>query len=320
MAEFTLAPTYACATIRKLKRLLVLFLGCWLASCSEEETLGKFTIVTTTSMLGDAVRNVVGEDDQVQVVSLMGPGIDPHTYQVTQKDALLLKEADVVFYNGLYLEGKMASLLEHMAQKRPVFAGGAALREAQLIFDANAFPMGIDPHVWFDVSLWQQIVAFVGQKLQEVRPKSAARYQRNTLAYLAALEALHREIGQQIQSIPERQRVLVTAHDAFGYFGRAYNIEVVGLQGISTAAECGLQDIQRIVQLIVKRKIKAVFFETSVSDKSMRAVLEGCAHYGHKVTIGGCLYSDALGTAGTPEGTYCGMVRANAQTIVAALK
>lgn len=298
--------------------LVILFFSWALAACSEGTSEAVFTIVTTTSMLGDAVQNIVQED--AKIVSLMGPGIDPHTYQITQKDALQLKKADIIFYNGLYLEGKMADLLQKMAKKRAVFAGGDALCEDQLIFDANAFPMGIDPHIWFDVRLWQQVVAFVSQKLQKARPESAAQYQKNTIAYLAKLEALHQEMEQQIQSIPEQQRVLITAHDAFGYFGKAYNIQVVGLQGISTAAECGLQDIQRIVQLILERKIKAVFFETSVSDRSMRAVLEGCAHYGHNVAIGGCLYSDALGTAGSPEGTYCGMVRANTQIIVSSLK
>ncbi len=266
-------------------------------------------------MLGDAVKSIVKDD--ARVVSLMGPGIDPHTYQTTQKDVQQLKHADMIFYNGLDLEGKMNNLLKKMAQEKWVYPVSDALDTTQLLCDGT---IGVDPHIWFDVRLWKQVVAFISQKLQEVRPESAAYYQRNTLAYMEVLEQLHQSIATQIQSIPKKQRVLITAHDAFGYFGKAYDIEVVGLQGISTVSECGLKDINRIVALIIKRNIKAVFFETSVSDKSMRAVLEGCAHYGHKVAVGGYLYSDALGAPDTIEGTYCGMIRANAITIVNALK
>lgn len=268
-------------------------------------------------MLGDAVKNIVKED--ANVVSLMGAGIDPHTYQTTQKDVQQLMNADIIVYNGLYLEGKMSDLLEKLSKERKVYAASDALSKEQLIYE-DIFPIGIDPHIWFDVKLWQQVVELISQKLQKERPESAAYYKDNTVAYVEKLERLHQEIIDKIQSIPEKQRVLITAHDAFGYFGRAYNIEVVGLQGISTVAECGLKDIQRVVQLIVARNIKAIFLETSVSDKSMRAVLESCAYYKQKVEIGGDLYSDALGASDTPEGTYCGMVQANTMTIVNALK
>jgi len=266
-------------------------------------------------MLGDAVKNIVKED--ACVISLMGPGIDPHTYQTTQKDVQQLKHAHIVFYNGLDLEGKMTNLLKRMAEERQVYAVGDALNKTQLIYDGT---IGVDPHIWFDVSIWKEVVGFISQKLQAAKPESAAYYQDNTIAYLETLEALHQSVITEIQSIPKQQRVLITAHDAFGYFGKAYDIEVVGLQGISTASECGLKDIKRIVSLIIKRNIKAIFFETSVSDKSMRAVLEGCAHYGHKVAIGGYLYSDALGAPSTVEGSYCGMIRTNTITIVNALK
>ncbi|WP_419241221.1 metal ABC transporter solute-binding protein, Zn/Mn family [Cardinium endosymbiont of Nabis limbatus] len=268
-------------------------------------------------MLGDAIKNIVKED--VQVVVLMGPGIDPHTYQTTQKDVQQLKHADIVFCHGLSLEGKMNDLLERIAQEKKVYAVSDALHTTQLLFE-DIFPIGIDPHIWFDVQLWKQVVGFISQKLQAARPESAAYYQSNTFAYIKVLEQLHQSITTQIASIPKKQRVLVTAHDAFGYFGKAYNIEVVGLQGVSTVAECGLKDIKRIVELIIERNIKAVFFETSVSDKSMQAVVESCAHYGHKIGVGGYLYSDALGAPDTLEGTYCGMLRANTTTIVNALK
>ncbi|WP_339044577.1 metal ABC transporter solute-binding protein, Zn/Mn family [Cardinium endosymbiont of Tipula unca] len=287
-----------------------------LSSCDTSFT-DKFTILTTTGILGDAVKNIVKED--ANVISLMGPGIDPHTYQTTQKDVQQLMNADIIVYNGLYLEGKMSDLLEKLSKERKVYAASDALSKEQLIYE-DIFPVGIDPHIWFDVKLWKQVVELISQKLQKERPESAAYYKDNTVAYLEKLERLDQEIRDQIQSIPEKQRVLITAHDAFGYFGRAYNIEVVGLQGISTVAECGLKDIQRVVQLIIERNIKAIFLETSVSDKSMRAVLESCAYYNQNVEIGGDLYSDALGAADTPEGTYCGMVKANAMTIVNALK
>ncbi|MDD9139868.1 MAG: zinc ABC transporter substrate-binding protein [Candidatus Cardinium sp.] len=289
-----------------------------ICSCTDTTSDNVFTILTTTSILADTVRNIVKED--ASVVSLMGPGIDPHTYQTTQKDVKKLTHADIIFYNGLYLEGKMSDLLGKIAENRKVYAVGDVLDPTQLIYDAAVFPLGVDPHIWFDIKLWKEIVAFISSKLQEARPESAVYYQRNTAVYLEALEVLHQEVTRQIRSIPEAQRVLITAHDAFGYFGRAYNIDVFGLQGVSTVSECGLQDIHCIVQLILARNIKAVFFETSVSDKSMRAVLEGCSHYGYKVKMGGSLYSDALDEPNTPAGTYCGMIQANTKAIVNALK
>ncbi|CDG49668.1 Manganese-binding lipoprotein mntA [Cardinium endosymbiont cBtQ1 of Bemisia tabaci] len=285
------------------------------SSCTTSDE--PFVILTTTSILEDAVRNIVKGD--AQVVSLMGPGIDPHIYQTTQKDIQQLRHAHIIFYHGLDLEGKMTDLLQKMAKEKKTYAVSDALIPKQLLFD-DICSIGIDPHIWFDVQLWQQVVGFISQKLQEARPESAAYYQKNTLVYMETLEALHQAVTAQIQSIPFKQRVLITAHDAFGYFGKAYNIEVVGLQGISTISECGLKDIKRIVSLIIARNIKAVFFETSVSDRSMRAVLEGCAHYGYKVEIGGYLYSDALGAPDTLAATYCGMVGANTTTIVNALK
>jgi len=295
---------------------LCLFFCLILSSCwttSDE----PFVILTTTSILEDAVKNIVKND--AQVVSLMGPGIDPHIYQTTQKDIQQLRHAHIIFYHGLDLEGKMTDLLYKMAKEKKTYAVSDALMPKQLLYE-DMCAVGIDPHIWFDVKLWQQVVGFISKKLQEARPESAASYQKNTLVYIKRLEALHQAVTAQIHSIPFKQRVLITAHDAFGYFGKAYNIEVVGLQGISTISECGLKDIKHIVALIIARNIKAVFFETSVSDRSMRAVLEGCAHYGYKVGIGGFLYSDALGGPDTLASTYCGMVTANTTTIVNALK
>ncbi len=298
-------------------KFFTLFAYFALFACLHTHTSEKFVILTTTGILADAIKNIVKED--AQVVSLMGPGIDPHVYQTTQKDVQQLRHADIVFYNGLDLEGKMTDLLQKISKEKKAYAVSEAIDTKQLLYE-DMFPVGIDPHIWFDVKLWQQVVCFISNKLQEARPESAAYYQNNTLAYIEVLAQLDQSIATEIDSIPEQQRVLITAHDAFGYFGKAYNIKVVGLQGISTVSECGLKDINRIVQLIIERNIKAVFFEASVSDRSMRAVLEGCNHYGYKVAVGGCLYSDALGAPDTLEGTYCGMVRANATTIVNALK
>ncbi|MEF2228731.1 MAG: zinc ABC transporter substrate-binding protein [Candidatus Cardinium sp.] len=309
-----LAIFFKCLLSNKYN-IFYLFFCLSLFACADHTTDQPFTILTTTGMLGDAVKNIVKED--AQVVSLMGPGIDPHTYQTTQKDVQQLRCANMIFYNGLDLEGKMTNLLKEIAKDKAVYAVSDALNKTALLCDG---PVGIDPHIWFDISIWKQVVGFISQKLQAARPESAAYYQSNTVAYMEVLEQLHQSVTTQIQSIPEKQRVLITAHDAFGYFGKAYGIEVVGLQGISTVSECGLQDIQRIVALIIQRNVKAVFFETSVSDKSMRAVLEGCAHYGHKVTVGGYLYSDALGAPDTLEGSYCGMIHTNTTTIVNALR
>lgn len=308
---------YTRCLVYTLYKVFCLFFCLMLSSCWDTASDEKFIILTTTGILGDAIKNIVKE--HAQVVSLMGPGIDPHTYKTTQKDVQQLEHAHMIFYNGLDLEGKMNNLLKNIAQKRKVYAASDALDATQLLCEDH-FPVGIDPHIWFDVKLWKQVVGFISQKLQEERPGSAAYYQRNTLAYMEALEQLHQSVTAQIQSIPKEQRVLITAHDAFGYFGKAYDIEVVGLQGVSTVAECGLKDIKRIIDLIIKRNIKAVFFEASVSDRSMRAVVEGCAHYGYEVAVGGYFYSDALGAPDTVEGTYCGMVYANATTIVNALK
>ncbi|CCM10497.1 Manganese-binding lipoprotein mntA [Cardinium endosymbiont cEper1 of Encarsia pergandiella] len=293
-----------------------LFFSLILSSCGTTSD-EPFVILTTTGILEDAVKNIVKDD--AQVVSLMGPGIDPHIYQTTQKDIQQLRHAHIIFYHGLDLEGKMTDLLQKMAKEKKTYAVSDALMPKQLLYE-DMCAVGIDPHIWFDVKLWQQVVGFISQKLQEARPESAAYYQKNTLAYIETLEALHQAITVQMQSIPFKQRVLITAHDAFGYFGKAYNIEVVGLQGISTISECGLKDIKRIIALIIARNVKAVFFETSVSDRSIRAVLEGCSHYGYKVEIGGCLYSDALGAPDTLASTYCGMISANTTTIVNALK
>jgi manganese/zinc/iron transport system substrate-binding protein len=273
-------------------------------------------IVSTTGMINDAVINIAA--NRANAIALMGPGVDPHLYKATQGDLNKLTKADIIFYNGLHLEGKMAEVLQKLSRTKPVFAVAEALPPALLI-QSQDFGGTYDPHIWFDVQRWSEAVKYIARVLAEKDPDFADYYHRNALNYLARLEALHQEVTENMQSIPKEKRVLITAHDAFSYFGEAYQIEVRGLQGISTVAEYGLRDITNLVDFIVARKIKAVFVETSVPEKAIKAVVEGCKKKGHPLEIGGYLYSDALGEAGTEEGTYIGMVKSNVKTIVESL-
>ena len=297
--------------------LFLLVCCCFALGCNEEESTQRFKIVATTSMLGDAIQNIVG--DSATVVTLMRPGIDPHVYKASPRDVKELHKADIVFYNGLDLEGKMAAVLRSFSLQKPIYAASDGIDSSNYLVDPN-FAEGVDPHIWFDVSLWKQAVQYISKQLQAADPAAAAYYQANTRLYLQQLDGLHRATQAAIQQIPRGQRVLISAHDAFSYFGRAYDIEVRGLQGISTIEECGLRDITDLVNFIIVRNIKAIFPEISVPDKPLRAVVEGCKQRGHQVILGKELYSDALGQAGTWEGTYIGMVDTNTKTIVNALE
>jgi manganese/zinc/iron transport system substrate-binding protein len=274
-------------------------------------------IVCTTGMLGDAVKQLMKNDAEVHV--LMGPGVDPHLYKASQGDVVTLSKADLIVYNGLHLEGKMGEIFDKLSSTKNVIAAAEVLPESALI-SAEGFNNAHDPHVWFDVSLWTRVVGGLSAKLQALYPNIKDSIQARETTYLRALQNLHTQCLERIREIPEGQRVLITAHDAFKYFGRAYGIEVRGLQGISTTAEYGLQDISTLVSFITEQKIKAIFVESSVSPKSIQAVIEGCKARGHDVVLGGELFSDALGKAGTPEGQYIGMVRHNVETISNALK
>lgn len=271
----------------------------------------------TTGMLADALQRVVGEEGQVE--ALMGPGVDPHLYKATQGDLRALRKADLIFYNGLHLEGKLGEILDRFGEEKPVYALGESLDSAVLL-NTSGYAGAYDPHIWFDLQLWSEVVGAAVEKLSEHRPEEAAVFQKRARTFRDSLTAMDAWVREEIQGIPEAQRVMITAHDAFGYFGRAYGIEVRGLQGISTVSEFGLKDVTSLVDFITGRGVKAIFVESSVPEKSLRAVVEGCARRGHEVRIGGTLYSDAMGEAGTPEGTYPGMVRHNVKTIVDALK
>lgn len=300
-----------------------LALGCQRASApaavggaSAKAVTFPIGIVATTGMVADLVKGIGGA--HVQVTGLMGPGVDPHLYKASAGDTSRLSSAAMIFYSGLNLEGKMGDLFVKMARTRPVVAITERIDES-LLREPPEFAGHFDPHLWFDVGLWSQTADTVAQALADFDPAHAAEYRANAKRLVADWQVLHAWCREQIARIPPAQRVLVTAHDAFGYFGRAYNMEVLGLQGVSTVSEFGLADVQRIVDLLVARKIPAIFVESSVPRRSIEAVVAGARARGHEVKIGGTLYSDAMGTPGTVEGTYVGMVRANVRTIVDAL-
>lgn len=281
---------------------------------TEQKVEKKLLVLATTSMIGDALNNVAG--DKVEVVSLMGAGVDPHLYKATPKDVRMLQDADMIFYNGLYLESKFEEILEKLAKKKTVVSVGESLPEESKIKLGEEY----DPHIWFDVENWIHVVEKITQVMKEKDEKNAATYQKNGEVYREELKKLHESNKTAFQSIPEDQRILITSHDAFSYLAKAYDIEVRGLQGISTSAEFGLKDVQELAQFITDKKIKSVFVESSVSAKGMEAVIQGCKKRGHNVINGGELLADAMGKVGTPEGTYIGMVKHNVNKIIKGLK
>lgn len=298
----------------RCKKRLIVWMFC-LGFLSLPTQAQPLKVLVTTGMIADLVENIGGS--AVEVTALMGSGVDPHLYKATQGDVRRLLQADVIFYNGLHLEGKMQDMFDKLQRKQPVFAVSANIPDNRL---RHFGPTAHDPHIWFDVSLWLMAGETVLQKLSAQDPAHQADYQANAQAYFAKLKALDAWVRAQILQIPEQQRVLITAHDAFGYFGDAYGMEVRGLQGISTATEFGLRDIKILKDVIAERKIKAVFVESSVPKKFIESLVAGVQESGHQLVIGGQLYSDAMGLAGTAEGTYIGMVTANVNTLVSALK
>jgi manganese/zinc/iron transport system substrate-binding protein len=268
-------------------------------------------------MIADAAARIGGADAVVH--GLMGPGVDPHGYKARPGDVRRLAEAELVLYNGLHLEAAMEEVLEGMRARTLSVAVTERIPRGELLAPAE-FEGAYDPHVWFDVQLWMAAVRRVGSALAEADPARAADYGARAASYLAELEELDGWVRSTVERIPAERRVLVTAHDAFNYFGRAYGIEVLALQGISTAAEAGTGDVQRLAAELVRRRIPAVFVETSVPVRMIEAVQAAAAARGHRVRVGGSLYSDALGPAGTAEGTYAGMVRHNVRMIAEALR
>ena len=270
--------------------------------------------VCTVGMLGDLVTEIVGERGEVK--TLMGPGTDPHLYSASPGDIADLSDADAIFYVGHHLEGRMEDALERLGAKRLSVAVGERIPDEKLLREDGA----IDPHLWFDVALWAEVAEEVRDVLVNFDPAGTDGYQKRTETLVTTLKNLDEEVRTELAKIPESSRVLVTAHDAFGYLGRAYGIEVIGVQGLSTESEAAVARINELVESLATRKIPAVFVESTISRRNIEALVEGCRARGHSLVIGGELYSDAMGAAGEPAGTYIGMVRTNVKTLVDALR
>jgi manganese/zinc/iron transport system substrate-binding protein len=291
-----------------------------LGACGGERSDGDggrpVRVAATIGMITDAVERVGG--DRVAVTGLMGPGVDPHLYRASASDVGTLSRADLIFYNGLHLEAALSDVLDEMSGRTRTVPVAVAVPESERL-SWPAYPDQYDPHIWFDVRLWMRAVERVRDALAEHDPEGAELYRANAVVYLAELAELDGWVREQAARVPEGRRVLVTAHDAFQYFGRAYGFEVRGLLGISTAAEAGTGDVQSLAAFITERRIPAVFVETSVPPRTIEAVQAAVRARGFHVTIGDALYSDAMGDPGTPTGSYVGMVRHNVTTIVEAL-
>lgn len=305
-----------------MRYLALLFLAAVLfPACASPDAAddGRLGVVATTSIIADLARQVGGDD--IRVTGLMGPGIDPHTYQASEGDVSRMAGADLVLYHGLHLEGRMVDVFEQMQARgsRAVAVAQQGVRASDLIESAT-YAGSADPHVWFDVKLWREVAAEVAGALEDADPAHADAFRSNLAAYQTRLDSLDAWVRSRVAEVPEAKRVLVTSHDAFGYFGRAYGFEVLGLQGLSTATEAGTADVQQLARTVAERGIPAVFIESSVSPRGIQAVREAVRAQGASVEIGGSLFSDALGNEGSPEETYEGTVRSNVNTIVDALK
>lgn len=309
---------------KQLSYLFMISIVLLLAACSSDETTtnenegidsedGKIYIVTTIAQIGEPLSVIGGE--RVNVESLMGPSIDPHVYNATQSDIDKINNAELIFYNGLDLEANMIEIFEKLSNSKPAIAISESISEDDLLTDEDG---ALDPHIWFDIDLWKQALDRAVEELKEYSPDDADYFEENKQQYFSELEALKEE-AEKLKEIPEEQRYLVTAHDAFGYFGRMHDIEVVGLQGLSTEDEIGVSDINETIDLIEQYQVPAIFVESTINPNSIEAVLEGAKEKGLEVEIGGELYSDAMGEHGTEEGTYIGMYRYNVDTIYEAL-
>lgn len=297
-----------------------------LVSCAPSSTSngpGDFTdrkpnVVVTTNVIGDLVRQVAG--DRVNLTTLMGPGVDPHLYRASEGDVQTMAAADLVLYNGLHLEGKMTDVFARMNSRS--VPSSALAEEAvpdSLLIPSSDYASSYDPHVWFDVQLWRRVTQHVGELLARRDTAHAEAYRESADAYARRLDSLDQYVTTQAKRVPDDKRVLITSHDAFRYLGRAYDIEVRGLQGISTATEAGTQDVQRLASFVAERRIPSMFVESSVSSRGIEAVQAAVESKGFEVRLGGTLYGDALGDRGTPQGTYVGALRHNIDTIVEGL-
>ncbi|WP_136482465.1 metal ABC transporter solute-binding protein, Zn/Mn family [Cognatitamlana onchidii] len=299
------------------KLVIILSLSLVLISCkTETKSNGKINVVTTTTMITDLVQQIGG--NHINLNGLMGSGVDPHLYKASEGDVTKLANADIIFYNGLHLEGKLVEVFEKMKNKKTIAISNAI--DKNTLIGSEYFASNYDPHIWFDIDYWIQVTQFVVDQLSEAVPQQKLIFQNNGNSYIKALQELKSEIETAISKLPQENRILVTAHDAFNYFGKAFDFKVVGLQGLSTATEAGVQDVQKLSNFIIEHHVKAIFVESSVPKRTIEALQAAVNSKGHHVKIGGSLYSDALGNAGTTEGTYIGMFKYNVNTIVNALK
>jgi manganese/zinc/iron transport system substrate-binding protein len=302
-----------------MRKYIILVFLITVFSCKKEvKDNGKLQVVTTTTMLTDLVKNIGG--DKIDIQGLMGAGVDPHLYKASEGDVSTLFNADVIVYNGLHLEGKLEDVFEKMRhQNKKTIAVSDAIDKATLI-GSEYFASNYDPHIWFSITNWEIITQYIVDKLCELDAKNTATYKTNGANYLKILASLKTTITEQVNSLPVEKRILVTAHDAFNYFGKEFQFNVVGLQGLSTATEAGVQDVRRLASFIEEKNVKAIFVESSVPKRTVEALQEAVRAKGKEVVIGGTLYSDALGSAGTAEATYIGMYKHNVEIIISALK
>ncbi|MFX3632083.1 MAG: metal ABC transporter solute-binding protein, Zn/Mn family [Candidatus Pristimantibacillus sp.] len=305
-------------TVIFLTVTVLLVAGCGNATDVESGKEDQLKVTTTTGMIADVVKEIGGDD--VAVTGLMGSGIDPHLYKASHGDVQKLDDADIIFYNGLHLEGKMAEMFEKLEKSKPTVAVSSQIPVDDLRATGETGAYSHDPHIWFNVKLWISAAEVIRDTLAIKDPVHAEEYKQRGEAYITKLYQLDEYIHEQITTIPESNRILVTAHDAFGYFGDEYGLQVTGLQGMNTMSEYGSKDVSKLRDFLVDKQIKAVFIESSVPRKSIESVIEGAHQLGHEVKIGGELFSDAMGDEGTEEGTYIGMVKHNVDTIVNALK
>ena len=302
-----------------MKKYIILVFLISIFSCKKEaKKNGKLQVVTTTTMITDLVKNIGG--NKIDVQGLMGAGVDPHLYKASEGDVSKLFNADVIVYNGLHLEGKLEDVFEKMRQQnRKTIAVSDAIDKNTLI-GSEYFASNYDPHIWFDITNWEIITQYIIDKFCELDVDNSETYKTNGANYLKKLASLKIVITEEVNSLPLEKRILVTAHDAFNYFGKEFQFNVVGLQGLSTATEAGVKDVQRLASFIEEKNVNAIFVESSVPKRTVEALQEAVRAKGKEVAIGGTLYSDALGSIGTMEATYIGMYKHNVKIIVSSLK
>ena len=302
-----------------MKKYIILVFLISIFSCKKEaKKNGKLQVVTTTTMITDLVKNIGG--DKIDIQGLMGAGVDPHLYKASEGDVSKLFNADVIVYNGLHLEGKLEDVFEKMRQQNKKTIAVSDAIDKNTLIGSEYFASNYDPHIWFDITNWEIITQYIIDKFSELDADNSETYKTNGANYLKKLASLKIVITQEVNSLPLEKRILVTAHDAFNYFGKEFQFNVVGLQGLSTATEAGVKDVQRLASFIEEKNVNAIFVESSVPKRTVEALQEAVRAKGKEVLIGGTLYSDALGSTGTTEATYIGMYKHNVKIIVSSLK